>query len=62
MTETFLIIDKTTGQPLANLPMTISIGDTLDGFKQAGYKVFWTWGDQEPQYCPSCGGVGCCLS
>lgn len=39
----FAIFDKQTGQVLATLPLTIPIGDTVDGFRRAGYEVSWHW-------------------
>ena len=43
----FVIFDKTTGGVLATLPLTIPIGVTVDGFKQAGYEVDWHWKEME---------------
>ncbi len=48
MTTTgFSILDKTTGEKLATLPLTIPIGSTVDGFKAAGYEVIWVWEKEE---------------
>ena len=47
MPKGFVIVDKETNQPLATLPLTISIGATVEGFERAGYSVKWTWADDE---------------
>jgi hypothetical protein len=39
----FAIFDKTTGKVFATLPLTVPIGQTVDGFTRAGYKVSWHW-------------------
>ena len=41
----FVIFDKTTGGVLATLPLTIPIGETVDGFTRAGYQVDWHWAE-----------------
>lgn len=48
MTTTgFSILDETTGEKLATLPLTIPIGSTVEGFQTAGYKVTWIWEKEE---------------
>jgi hypothetical protein len=41
----FSIINNANGEKLATLPLTIPIGQTVEGFQVAGYDVSWTWGD-----------------
>ena len=41
--KVFVITDKDTGQKLATLPLTIGIGATVEGYKEAGYNVSWGW-------------------
>ena len=41
----FIIYDKNTQATLANLPLTIPIGSTVESFEKAGYSVGWTWGE-----------------
>lgn len=43
----FSIIEKTTGECLATLPLTIPIGSTVEAYKQAGYEVSWQWTEKE---------------
>lgn len=46
MTKTthILIIDRTTGDTLAKLPLTFPIGETVERFIQAGHtNIHWTW-------------------
>lgn len=43
-TTHFLIIDRTTGDTLAKLPLNFPIAETVERFAQAGYRdVHWTW-------------------
>jgi hypothetical protein len=46
-TTGFIILDKVTGEELATLPLTIPIGNTVQGFRDAGYSVSWTWKMEE---------------
>lgn len=46
MTKGFTIINKVTGNKLATLPLTIPIGETVEGFQRAGYEVSWTWAEE----------------
>lgn len=46
MTTGFIVFDKTTGKPLATLPLTIPIGSTIEAYEQAGYEVTWTWKEE----------------
>lgn len=39
----FAIYDKQTGRVLTALPLTIPIGQTVDGFNRAGCNVGWAW-------------------
>lgn len=48
-TTGFIILDKETGKELATLPLTIPIGSTVQGFRDAGYNVSWTWKMEEMQ-------------
>jgi hypothetical protein len=41
----FRVIDKNTGMPLAKLPLTISIKETLEAYERAGYEVEWSWSE-----------------
>ena len=43
----FIVFDKTTGERLATLPLTIPIGSTIEGYEKAGYEVTWTWKESE---------------
>lgn len=45
MTTGFIVSDKTTGEHLATLPLTIPIGSIIDAYKNAGYEVKWEWTD-----------------
>ncbi len=42
---TFIIRDTETGEQLARLPLTLPIGQTVEAYEQAGYKVAWEWGE-----------------
>lgn len=43
----FIVFDKTTGERLATLPLTIPIGSTIEGYEKAGHEVRWTWTESE---------------
>ena len=47
MAAGFIVFDKTTGERLATLPLTIPIGSTIEAYQQAGYQVSWTWKETE---------------
>ena len=52
----FIVLDKTTGERLATLPLTIPIGSTIEGYEKAGYEVRWTWTESEINSLPIDGG------
>lgn len=43
MTKGFKIIEVSTGNLLATLPLTIPIGSTVEGYQRAGVQVRWEW-------------------
>ncbi len=41
----FTVYEKETNRKLATLPLTVSIGSTLDAYQAAGFVVGWKWGE-----------------
>lgn len=51
---TFQVIEQDTHKVLATLPMTIPIGVTVEGYKLAGYSVYWSWSETTDETIDDC--------
>jgi hypothetical protein len=45
--QTFIVYDTKTSLTLAELPLTLAIGATIEAYERAGYSVSWKWGEKK---------------
>jgi hypothetical protein len=45
--QTFIVYDTKTSLTLAELPLTLAIGATIEAYERAGYSVSWKWGERK---------------